>query len=279
MNCDLLSKKLFSKKIIKRTSVFVDKQKVHSFVHDILEILYPHFSKANIPTVPVLSSLIRKKELELGQILQNLVPMTIAKKTTAQFIQGLSKLSDTLDKDAEAIFNGDPAAKAMDEIVYSYPGFFATAAYRIANFFYTHKIPLLPRMITEYAHQLTGIDIHPGATIGKNFCIDHGTGIVIGETTIIGDDVKIYQGVTLGALSLHGRKSVGKKRHPTIENNCVVYSNTTILGGDTVIGKNSVIGGNIWLIKSVPSNSFIYRDYTSNEIKHSLKKTKKGKTK
>jgi serine O-acetyltransferase len=167
-------------------------------------------------------------------------------------------LRKMLSADVRATFDGDPAAKSYDEIIFSYPGLFAQTVYRIAHQLSELDVPVLPRIMTEYAHSETGIDIHPGATIGKNFVIDHGTGVVIGETTLIGDNVRIYQGVTLGALSLPpdaGSQYRGKKRHPTIEDNVIIYSGATILGGNTVIGARSVIGGNVWLTESVPPDT------------------------
>ena len=170
----------------------------------------------------------------------------------------VTRLRKMLSADVRATFDGDPAAKSYDEIIFSYPGLFAQTVYRIAHQLLELDVPVLPRIMTEYAHSETGIDIHPGATIGKNFVIDHGTGVVIGETTLIGDNVRIYQGVTLGALSLPpdaGEKYRGKKRHPTIEDNVIIYSGATILGGNTVIGARSVIGGNVWLTESVPPDT------------------------
>ena len=159
--------------------------------------------------------------------------------------------------DAKAICKGDPAAKSVDEVILAYPGFSAISIYRLAHELYKLNIPLLPRIFTEYAHQLSGVDIHPGAQIGKSFFIDHGTGIVIGETTKIGNNVKLYQGVTLGALSVN--KDLAEiKRHPTIEDDVVIYSNAVILGGKTTIGKGSVIGGNVWLTRTVPANSQVF---------------------
>ena len=156
----------------------------------------------------------------------------------------------------QAAYDGDPAAKSIDEVIFAYPAIFAITIFRIAHELNLQGIPLLPRIMTEHAHSVTGIDIHPGATIGKGFFIDHGTGVVIGETTIIGNHVKLYQGVTLGALSFamdeEGRMIRGKKRHPTIEDDVVIYAGATILGGNTVIGRGSVIGGNVWLTRSVP---------------------------
>lgn len=162
-----------------------------------------------------------------------------------------------LEGDVQAAFDGDPAAKNYDEIIFSYPCMKAIMVHRVAHELYLQGIPLLPRIMSEYAHAVTGIDIHPGARIGKNFFIDHGTGVVIGETTVIGDGVKIYQGVTLGALSFpkdeKGNLLRGVKRHPTIENNVTIYAGATVLGGDTVIGEGSAIGGNVWITRSVPS--------------------------
>ncbi|MBC7868312.1 MAG: serine acetyltransferase, partial [Gloeobacteraceae cyanobacterium ES-bin-316] len=164
---------------------------------------------------------------------------------------------NALLKDAEAILQFDPAAESIEEVLVAYPGFYATAIYRLSNILWKQGVKILPRVFAEYAHSKTGIDIHPGAAIGSSFFIDHGTGIVIGETTIIGNNVKIYQGVTLGALSVN--KHLAKsKRHPTIEDNVVIYSGATILGGETVIGKNSVIGGNVWLTNSVLPQSIVY---------------------
>jgi serine O-acetyltransferase len=177
------------------------------------------------------------------------------------FIQALPQLREVLATDVRAAMEGDPAAKNFDEIITSYPGLFAITVQRIAHELYKLKIPRLPRAITEYAHSFTGIDIHPGAKIGKSFFIDHGTGVVIGETTEIGNRVRLYQGVTLGALSMP-KEAVErfreKKRHPTIEDDVIVYSNTTILGGETVIGARSTIGGNVWITESVPPDTKVY---------------------
>ncbi|MGI6327655.1 MAG: serine O-acetyltransferase [Dethiobacteria bacterium] len=169
------------------------------------------------------------------------------------FLSKLPELRETILLDVEAAFAGDPAAADKDEIVFSYPGVFAVFVYRLAHELQLHSVPLIPRIMTEYAHSVTGIDIHPGAKIGKYFFIDHGTGVVIGETTVIGNNVKIYQGVTLGALSTReGQNLRGVKRHPTIEDDVTIYSGTSILGGETVIGKGVVIGSNVFLTKSVP---------------------------
>jgi serine O-acetyltransferase len=176
---------------------------------------------------------------------------------TQMFLKTLPSARKTLLDDAAFIFESDPAAKEISEVIAIYPGFFAVYCYRIANAIDKLEVPLLPRMITEYAHKVTGIDIHPGATIGSPFSIDHGTGIVIGETTVIGNFVKLYQGVTLGALSVDKSKA-SKKRHPTIEDNVILYAGSTILGGETTVGRNSIIGGNVWLTESVAPFSVVY---------------------
>lgn len=174
------------------------------------------------------------------------------------FLLTIPSLQRILATDVRAAYEGDPAAGSYDEIIFSYPGIFAISIYRIAHQLFEQKIPLIPRMMTEYAHSITGIDIHPGASIGESFFIDHGTGVVVGETSVIGNRVRLYQGVTLGALSLPrdaGQLMRGKKRHPTIEDDVIIYSGATILGGDTVIGARSVIGGNVWITNSVPPDT------------------------
>ena len=173
------------------------------------------------------------------------------------FFNEIFNIYKLLWEDANAICEGDPAANNVDEVILAYPGFKAIAIYRFAHQLYKLDVPILPRILTEYAHQETGIDIHPGAQIGNSFFIDHGTGIVIGETTLIGNNVKIYQGVTLGALSVE-KKLAKTKRHPTIKDNVIIYAQAVILGGNTIIGKNSIIGGNVWLTESVPDNSIVY---------------------
>jgi serine O-acetyltransferase len=179
-------------------------------------------------------------------------------KIALAFMESIPSIRKILATDVRATYDGDPAANSYDEIIFSYPGMLAIAVHRVAHKLFLFKVPLLPRIMTEYAHSLTGIDIHPGAEIGESFVIDHGTGVVIGETTVIGKNVRIYQGVTLGALSLPkdaGERLKGKKRHPTIEDDVIIYSGATILGGDTVIGARSVIGGNVWITESVPPDT------------------------
>ncbi|HWZ04472.1 MAG TPA: serine O-acetyltransferase EpsC [Mucilaginibacter sp.] len=173
------------------------------------------------------------------------------------FFEEMPDLYRVLNTDIQAIFNGDPAAQSEFEVVRTYPGFFAISFYRLAHSLYKHEVPLLPRILTEWAHSKTGIDIHPAAQIDEYFYIDHGTGIVVGESCIIGKNVKLYQGVTLGALSVE-KSMAFSKRHPTVEDNVVIYAGATILGGETVIGRDSVIGGNVWLTKSVPQHSTVY---------------------
>ncbi|MCW7754591.1 serine acetyltransferase [Desulfobotulus sp. H1] len=181
-------------------------------------------------------------------------------ETARKLFRAIPELRRILTTDVHAAYDGDPAASSHDEIIFSYPGIFAIYTHRIATILYKEEVPFIPRIMSEYAHSVTGIDIHPGATIGERFAIDHGTGVVIGETTQIGRNVRIYQGVTLGALSLPpdaGNRLRGKKRHPTIEDDVIIYSGTTILGGNTVIGARSVIGGNVWLTESVPPDTLV----------------------
>jgi len=204
---------------------------------------------------------------------------TMAENVTHHLLSQLPKIRQLLKGDVAAAFDGDPAAKSYEEIVISYPCIIAIATYRIAHELYVKQVPLIPRIMTECAHTKTGIDIHPGAKIGKNFFIDHGTGVVIGETTVIGDNVKIYQGATLGALSFpkdeRGKIIKGGKRHPTIENNVTIYAEATILG-DVVIGKNAVIGGNVWIKESVPPGVTVTTPHAdlvyTKRKKHKVKK-------
>ncbi len=177
---------------------------------------------------------------------------THAQQVCLEFFSRIPHVRAMLQTDLEAAYEGDPAATDMAEIIFCYPGLFAITVYRLAHELYTLNVPMLPRIMTEHAHSITGIDIHPGAAIGKYFFIDHGTGIVVGETTVIGDNVKLYQGVTLGALSTRGGQSLrGKRRHPTIEDNVTIYAGASVLGGDTVIGKDCIIGSNAFITKSI----------------------------
>ncbi len=223
----------------------------------ILGFLFPHFrSKKPLSDIDCYNIVYTEISQKLEETLQQSGCSHIANSKEI-FLGKLESLYDTLLSDAYSILEGDPAAKSIDEVIITYPGFLAIAIHRIAHQLYQQDIVILPRLFSEYAHRYTGIDIHPGARIGRNFCIDHGTGIVIGETSEIKNNVKIYQGVTLGALSVE-KSLADKKRHPTIEENVVIYANATILGGETTIGKNTIIGGNVWLTASVPENSMVY---------------------
>ncbi len=204
---------------------------------------------------------IRKKlEKAANTLLRNITKLTntdFAESIVEKFFERFPLLRDRLYEDAHCYLQNDPAAKSLEEVILAYPGFFALSVYRMAHELHTLDVSLIPRLFSEYAHAKVGIDIHPGAKIGKNLFMDHGTGIVIGETTKIGDNVKIYQGVTLGALYLE-KKLSGVKRHPTVEDNVVIYSNATILGGETVIGHDSTIGGGAWVTQSVLPYSLVY---------------------
>ena len=228
------------------------------FVRRLFEVLFICKSEADNNAFEIQSQL-KKLELQLQLLLYPLLHSVSCSNEQAQvFFTTVPALYNKLILDATALYEADPAAKNIDEVLVAYPGFFAIATHRIAHQLHFQKIPLLPRILAEYAHSKTGIDIHPGATIGESFAIDHGTGIVIGETTIIGNKVKIFQGVTLGALSVQKDKA-SQKRHPTIEDNVVIYSGATILGGETIVGHDSVIGGNVWLTKSVIPFSIVYQ--------------------
>ena len=192
-----------------------------------------------------------------------------AQRISLEFFGRIPAVRALAQTDLEAAYDGDPAATSHDEIIFCYPGLFAITVYRLAHELYGLNVPMIPRIMTEYAHSLTGIDIHPGASIGDHFFIDHGTGIVIGETTVIGKYVKIYQGVTLGGLSTRGGQSLrGKKRHPTIEDNVTIYAGASILGGDTVVGRNSVIGANAFITASIPPCSTVTNQEQSLRISH-----------
>lgn len=213
--------------------------------------------------------------LKYNETYADMEPENIQKKAeeiTLLFLDKIPMIREYMETDLQAAYDGDPAAFNKDEIIFSYPGFYAIMVNRLAHELHLLGVPLIPRIMTEHAHSLTGIDIHPGATIGKYFFIDHGTGIVIGETTIIGDNVKIYQGVTLGALSTRGgQKLKNKKRHPTIENNVTIYSGSSILGGETVIGESAVIGSNTFITKSIKPGTRV--TIKNQELQFSYDKT------
>lgn len=232
---------------------------IQSFFGEILGLLFPDFAPTLLKTPTAVKAKVEELHLHLTKILikNKHLHTGDGSQIADDFFHQLETVYDAILQDAKAMYAGDPAAKSMTEIIRCYPGFYAIAAYRIAHTLHRSGVGLIPRMITEFAHSKTGIDIHPGAVIGERCCIDHGTGIVIGETTVIGNDVKIYQGVTLGALSVE-KADGDKKRHPTIEDHVVMYAGATILGGKTVIGHHSTIGGNVWITKSVPAYSKIY---------------------
>lgn len=235
------------------------KSEAIQYLQGIIDFLFPHFSnKVYYTQEDVLSKLqlLKRDLIELIKLLNGQAPENITEAADS-FIQKIPGIDKMLWNDAEAIFKGDPAAESIDEVILAYPGFMAIVIFRIAHELYLLKVSIIPRIFTEYAHEKTGIDIHPGAAIGSPFFIDHGTGIVIGETTVIGKNVKLYQGVTLGAMSVD--KSLSHvKRHPTIENDVIIYSQAVILGGNTIIGSGSIIGGNSWVTQSIPPNSVVY---------------------
>jgi len=243
-------------------------KRVSQFFVDLLETLFPDYSMKAFSSPRELEIHLKKLQIELDEML-TINPMkgvVDLDDIATLFFEKLPAVHAKIHDDITALFEGDPAAKSKSEVIRTYPGFYAIAAYRLAHELHKLGVKVIPRIITEHAHGKTGIDIHPAATIGEHFCIDHGTGVVIGETTRIGNYVKIYQGVTLGALSVD-KKDAEKKRHPTIEDSVVIYAGATILGGDTVIGHGSVVGGNVWLTRSVPPGTKVYyqaRMYNSN---------------
>ncbi|MES2797486.1 MAG: serine O-acetyltransferase EpsC [Bacteroidota bacterium] len=232
---------------------------VARLVSRLIFVLFPEQSKQNFDSIEGIKCSFELITNDLNEILLSMQEHLNrpAKEIAEDFVCKIPEIYDLLNTDIQAIIDGDPAANSEYEVIRTYPGFSAIAFFRIAHELYELEIPLLPRMITEFAHTQTGIDIHPGARIGHHFFIDHGTGIVIGETAEIGNYVKLYQGVTLGALSV-SKNLASLKRHPTIEDNVVIYSGATILGGETTIGANSIIGGNVWLTNSLPTNTKIY---------------------
>ncbi len=244
------------------TQRFPDKRSAETFASDVFHFLFVADAK---------KATYAQTETEYNRLQSNLALLLAETSTTEEevetvtenFFRELPHLYKILLQDAQAILDFDPAAQSIAEVVVAYPGFFATVVYRLSHQLWRQGVKLLPRLFTEYAHSKTGIDIHPAASIGHAFAIDHGTGIVVGETTVIGNHVKLYQGVTLGALNV-AKSLASSKRHPTIQDEVVIYSGATILGGDTIIGKGSIIGGNVWLTYSVPSNSVVYHQ---SEIK------------
>lgn len=254
------------------------REAVIDVIHRAYRLLFPgYFSRSRLDGVNV-GYYLGQEAVEFFEVLSQQITLSLrheclryglpctqcqerGQKEAILFMRRLKDLRTMLALDVRAAFEGDPAAKSYDEIIYCYPGLFAVTVYRVAHQLHEQKVPLVPRIMTEYAHSLTGIDIHPGAHIGESFFIDHGTGVVIGETTEIGQRVRIYQGVTLGALSVPRDKVEALrtiKRHPTVEDDVIIYAQATILGGQTVIGARSVIGGNVWLTESVPPDTKVF---------------------
>ncbi|MBA0885538.1 serine O-acetyltransferase EpsC [Flavobacterium undicola] len=239
------------------------KKLIHQFIDELFSVLFSNTSKS-FGNVTIIEDKFTELEIQFNELVLDFEPKNEkSQQQTKTFFKALPNLHKKALNDAKTIYAKDPAAKSLEEVLYTYPGFFAIAIYRFSHQIWKQDLKLLARTISEYAHSKTSIEIHPGAQIGDEFAIDHGTGIVIGETVIIGNNVQIYQGVTLGALSVKkGEASI--KRHPTIENNVIIYANSTILGGQTTVGRDSIIGGNVWLTYSIPSNSVVYH---KNEIR------------
>ncbi len=264
------------------------KKVVAEILEDILSVLFPGYlgkekvTKSNINEflTKTLTSIYTRLVKEVDKSLKYFcrrnkkcpedICIKIAKMIVKQLLEEICKIRISLNGDIEAAYCGDPAAKSFDEVILSYPCVLAISTHRIAHELYIRDIPLIPRIMSEYAHSITGIDIHPGAKIGKNFFIDHGTGVIVGETAEIGDNVKIYQGVTLGALSFpkdeKGHPIKGIKRHPTVGNSVVIYSNASILGEKAVIGDNATIGGNVWITSKVPSDTIVTVKFPENKL-------------
>lgn len=247
-----------------RDFILPDLSEVVQMIEDVRKLFFPAYFVANEAkgepanfARPLLGTIYYRLKKQVTSALSfATAPEKSAEEIADTFLSALPQIQKTLMTDAQAALEGDPAAKTKEEIIVTYPGFYAIFVYRLAHVLYEQKVPFIPRMMTEYAHGKTGIDINPGATIGEYFFIDHGTGVVIGETAVIGKRVQIYQGVTLGALSPRkGQRISGTKRHPTVEDNVTIYSEASVLGGDTVIGEGSVIGGNTFVLESVPKGA------------------------
>lgn len=232
----------------------IDKIKMEEVVETLFSQMFPFDERVKIGEIHYK---LKKCAVELSMSIAKLTNPEFAENATFEFFKNLAQIKNRLHKDAECYLRNDPAAKSIEEVIIAYPGFFALSVYRMAHQLHKLQVPIIPRLFAEYAHAKVGIDIHPASKIGKNLFMDHGTGIVIGETSEIGNNVKIYQGVTLGALYVK-KKLSDTKRHPTIEDNVVIYSNATILGGDTVIGHDSTIGGGAWITQSVIPYSLVY---------------------
>jgi serine O-acetyltransferase len=230
---------------------------VSEFYAQLLSSLFADFRQLSNFTEEQFINFMKELQQKLERLIRYDPGSGDSVSSASKFFSALPMLAEALQQDVTAMYEGDPAAKSRAEVIRTYPGFYAIAAYRVAHLLHMLGVNGIPRIITEHAHSKTGIDIHPAAKIGSHFCVDHGTGVVIGETSVLGNHVKIYQGVTLGALSVN-KEDAERKRHPTIQDRVVIYAGATILGGETVIGHDSIVGGNVWLTKSVPPNSRIY---------------------
>lgn len=251
-----LAERLLDDRALPTTSL-PSQRDVASLVDEALALLLPRRHEGGARSIDEVVAGLARLRTEFERVVATVVATERAVELTSRFLELLPGIRDHLLADAEAIAAGDPAAESIAEVVAAYPGFLALTVHRLANGLLKLGVPIVPRLLAEVAHARTGIDIHPGATIGRSMSIDHGTGVVIGETAVIGDEVKIYQGVTLGALSVT-KSAAGAKRHPTIEDRVVLYANATVLGGDTTIGHDSVIGGNVWLTASVPPFAYVH---------------------
>lgn len=243
---------------VRHPRIFPLKNEVAAFVDGLLGILFVQLSDDSAASADDLSARLTLLRRDLRALAAPFIGETEARRVVEAFAAALPEIRALLVLDAQAIWAGDPAAESIDEVIAAYPGFLAIGTHRIANRLHRLGVPVLPRLMSEVAHTGTGIDIHPGASIGRSFCMDHGTGIVVGETAVIGENVKLYQGVTLGALSV-AKSAAGTKRHPTIGDRVIVYAGATVLGGDTVVGADSIIGGNVFLTSSVPPGSLVYQ--------------------
>ncbi len=273
------------------------KEMLEALLEDLLALLYPGYFGGEVTDIPDVAEQVNKRVEDLFERLQHQIYLSFrhfcersgpacphceeaARETTHTFLEKIPHLREFLHDDVEAAYDGDPAAKSVDEIIFSYPGLYAITVYRVAHELEVLRVPLLPRILTEVAHSRTGIDIHPGAKIGDHFFIDHGTGVVIGETTEIGNRVRLYQGVTLGAVNFprdaEGRLIRGQKRHPTVEDDCIIYASATVLGGETVVGRGSIIGSNVRLMESVPPGSKVMAEPSRHTITPRLQAERKA---
>ncbi|MBZ5537472.1 MAG: serine acetyltransferase [Acidobacteriia bacterium] len=273
------------------------KEILEGLLEDLLALLYPGYFGSTVTDIPDVTEQVNKRVDLIFEKLRQQIYLSFrhfcdrpgsecshcdeaARGTTRTFLERIPRLREFLHNDVEAAYDGDPAAKSIDEIIFSYPGVYAITVYRIAHELEQLHVPLLPRILTEVAHSRTGIDVHPGAKIGDHFFIDHGTGVVIGETTEIGNRVRLYQGVTLGAVNFprdaEGRLIRGQKRHPTVEDDCIIYASATVLGGETVVGRGSIIGSNVRLMESVPSGSKVMAEPARHTITPRLTLDKKA---